>query len=318
MFCTQAPDAAKLDHAVAVNALEPAPVALIERGALDFKDGLHGVAVLELVEVLHVVDQLVDAEVHHILEGGGGILEELRVVVLEIGPVEVGLAHEGVGGSLGHPAFLSGRGDERQVGDGLFAVGHDLLHDGGHGAPLEVDIFRRQARGDQRHWTEVAEQVEVVVGPQELGLGLVFVHHVRLDLRQVEQGVGPADADVSPAVNRVGHHVRVRVGEVVKLLPAGLVVVGRVTPGVGVVGTDVSVHDVADPLTVRHAPAEGVVDGDQGRGDLAFGLVIVAGEELVDGFDFEPVLAAGGQHERDSGEDGEVALKLVHDGRFRR
>ena len=124
-------------------------------------------------------------------------------------------------------------------------------------AALEVDVLRRQARRDERNRTEVAEQVEVVVGAQELGLGLVLGHGVGLDLRQVEQGVGPADADVSPAVDGVGDHVGVRVGEVVELLPAGLVVVGRVTPGVGVVRTDVAVHDVADPLAVGHAPSEG-------------------------------------------------------------
>ena len=219
---------------------------------------------------------------------------------------------------MGHTAFLTTRGNERQMGQGLLAIGDDLLHDLRQRVALEVHVLRGQAPCDEGNRTEVAEQVEVVVCAQEFRLRLVLGHGGGLDFGEVQQRIGAADSHVAPAVDRVGHHVGVGVGEVVELLPARLVVVGRVTPGVGVVRADVAVHDLADPLSVGHAPSQRVVHRDEGGADLGFGLVIVAGEELVDGLHFEAVLAAGGQHERDSCEDGEVALKLVHVGRIRR
>ena len=158
----------------------------------------------------------------------------------------------------------------------------------------------------------MAKQIKVVVGPKEGGLCLVFGDRIRFEFGQIQQCVGPADADVSSAIEGVGHHIGVGVGEVVILLPAGLVVVGRVTSGVGIVGTDLTVHDGRHPLAVGHGPSHGVINSDQGRGHLLLGLVIVAGEELVHGFHLEDVLIACGQNEGQTGKNGQFAIHVVH------
>jgi len=172
------------------------------------------------------------------------------------------------------------------------AVLDHLTHHFGHGVPFKVDVAGIERLGDHGNGPEVAEQFEVVVGPQELRLSLVHLHRGGFQLGQRQQGVGPGDADVVAAVQGVQHHVHFRVVEVVQFLPALLVLVGGVATGVGVVRSNLSKHHRGNPLPVGHGPSDGVVRADEGGRHLFFILVVVAGEVFVDGVNLKPVLVA--------------------------
>ena len=116
VVCAQATDATQLDHAVAVDTFEPAPIAGPKWVVLDLKHRLCGVHDVKLIELLHVVFQLVNTQVNHVLESFSGQGKQGGIVSFQVGPIEVGLAHERVSGTLGDTSFLSAWWDHRESG----------------------------------------------------------------------------------------------------------------------------------------------------------------------------------------------------------
>ena len=235
MFRTQSSNATQLDHCIAINSFAPSPVARVKWVVLNFEYGFSGIADAQLVQTLHLIFQFINSQIHNLLKCGCCLVKHHDIISFQICPVEVCLSHERQGRTARRSSFLTGRSTRWKNCRSIFAILHNLLHDLRQCIATQIQRIWRECCRYQGNWTEMTEQFKVIVSAKKKRLCFVHFHSWGRKLRQLQQRIHAANTDVASAVNGMCNGIDVRVSKIIKLLPPGLIIIGRISACVGIV-----------------------------------------------------------------------------------